>query len=319
VTAAAVTMSLPPDGLNMRNSFWVPSEPLVSGKNLPAAVETTVSPSYFHALGIQLLRGRWFADSDRGRSDQILIINDALARRYFPGQDPIGQRIKTGDPNPNTPWETIVGVVADVKYDGLDSPPEPTLYVPYFEGTWASFSREMFLVARVDGDPKVVMPQLQSAVRDLDRNLPLANLRTMPQLLANSVAQPRFRALLLGFFAGLALLLSAIGIFAVMAWLVTRRTQEIGVRMAMGASRGAVLRMVLSEGLRVVSIGIGIGLAEAFAASRLLKGMLFGVQPTDPATFAVVSLMVLAVALAACYIPAWRATKVDPLTALRYE
>jgi len=319
VASAALSMDVPVGGVYMRNSFWVPSQPRTPGESLPVAVEATVSPGYFRTMGIALLRGRWFADSDRGRGDQILVINDALARRYFPGRDPVGQRIKTGDPTPDSQWETIVGVVADVRYDGLDTAPAPTLYVPYFQAYWPSFSREMFLVIWTDRDPKAAASGLRSVIRELDRDVPLANLRTMPEIVAGSVAQPRFRTLLLGIFAALALLLSAIGIFAVMAWLVTRRTQEIGVRMAMGASRGAVLRMVLSEGLRVALIGIGIGLAEAFAASRLLKGLLFGVQPTDPLTFAGVSLMVLAVSLAACYIPAHRAMTVDPLAALRHE
>jgi putative ABC transport system permease protein len=319
VRSASISMSLPPDLLNMRNPFWVPNEPIVPGNSLPSAVETTVSPGYLQTLGVPLLRGRWFEESDRGRSDQILVINDALARRYFRGQDPIGQRIKTGDPNPDSPWETIVGVVADIKYEGLDGAPEPTLYVPYFQAYWPSFSREMFLVARTSGDPKAIASSLRTAMLALDRDLPPAEVHTMKELLADSVAQPRFRTLLLGIFAGMALLLSAVGIFGVMAYLVSRRTQEIGVRMALGASRGEVRRMILGEGLRVTLIGIAIGLVGAFASGRLIKGLLYGVGPADPATFAGVSLLVIVVALIACYLPAHRATQVDPMIALRYE
>jgi putative ABC transport system permease protein len=319
VASAGISMSLPPDLTNMWNPFWVPSEPLARGRSLPLAVETSVSPGYFRTLGVALLRGRWFEDSDRARSDQILIVNDAMARRYFAGQDPIGRTIKTGDPSRNSPWETIVGVVADVKYAGLDSPPQPTLYVPYFQTYWPIFSRQMFLVARSSGDPKAIASSLQTAVQGLDRDVPLSDLHTMNELLSGSVAQPRFRTLLLGLFAGLALLLSAIGIYGVMAYLVNRRTQEIGVRMALGASRAQVLRMILEEGLGVALIGIGIGLVEAFASTRLLKGLLFGVQPADPATYAGVSVTVIAVALVACYIPARQAMRVDPMIALRHE
>jgi predicted permease len=318
VAAAGISMSLPPDLLNMRNPFWAPSEPVAPGKSLPMAVEMTVSPTYFRALGVPLLRGRFFDDSDRSRSDPILIINDVMARRYFPGQDPVGQRIKTGDLNPNSPWETIVGVVADVKYSGLDGPPEPTLYAPFFQGYWPIFSREMFLVVRANGTSGTTSPEIRAAIQGLDHNLPV-ELHTMNDLLADSVAQPRFRTLLIGIFAALALILAAVGIFGVMAFLVSRRTQEIGVRIALGASRADVLRMVLGEGSRVALAGVAIGLAEAFALSRLIKSLLFEVQPSDPLTFVAVPLLVMAVALMACYIPARRATRVDPMVALRYE
>ncbi|HEV2379823.1 MAG TPA: FtsX-like permease family protein [Terriglobia bacterium] len=209
-----------------------------------------------------------------------------------------------------TGWESI--------YAGLDGAPEPTLYVPYFEDYWPIFSREMFLVVRSDGDAASLTASVRGAIRGLDRDLP-ADMQTMNQLLSDSVSQPRFRTLLLGVFAGLALLLAAVGIFGVMAYVVSRRTQEIGVRMALGASRTSVLGMVLGEGLRVVLIGVAIGLVEAFALSRLIKSLLFGVEAADPATFIAVPLVMIVVALAACYVPARRATKVDPMVALRYE
>jgi predicted permease len=318
VAAAGLTMSLPPDLLNMRNPFWVPSQSLVPGRSLPMAVETTISTGYFQALGVPLLRGRFFEGADRTRKDDILIINDTMARRYYPGVDPVGQRIKTGDPDPKNPWETIVGVVADVKYAGLDGAPEPTLYVPYFEDYWPGFSREMFLVVRSDGNAASLAASVRGAVRGLDRDLP-ADMQTMNHLLSDSVSQPRFRTLLLGIFAGLALLLAAVGIFGVMAYIVSRRTQEIGVRMALGASRTSVLRMVLGEALQVVLIGVGLGLFEALAFSRLVKSLLFGVQATDPITFLAVPAIMILVALAACYVPARRATRVDPIIALRCE
>jgi predicted permease len=305
--------------LAITNPFNVPGEPLAPGQSLPLAVETTVSSGYFRTLGIPLLRGRLFGDSDRNRTDEILIINDALARRYFPARDPVGQRIQTGDPDPKAPWETIVGVVGDVKYSGLDAAPQPTLYKPYFEAGWTSWSREMFIVVRTNADPKAVASTLRSAVQSSDGNLPVTDIHTMNDLLSKSVAQPRFRTLLLGIFAAVALLLAVVGIFGVMSYLVERRTQEIGVRMALGASRGNVLRMILGEGLRVVLIGIGLGLIEALVLGRLVKSLLFGVQPTDPLTFFSAAVLLTLVALAACYIPALRATRVDPMIALRHE
>ena len=318
VTSAGLTLSLPPNLLNLTNPFWVPGQP-TTGMNPPLAVETSISLDYFRTLGGPLLRGRFFSDSDRGRKDGILIINNAMAQRYFPGQDPVGLRMKTGSYSPDSPWETIVGVVSDVKYSGLDSAPEPTLYVPYFQEGWTDFSREMFLVVRTSGDAKAVASSLGNAVRELDRDIPLADVHTMDELLSSSVAQPRFRTLLLALFAGMALVLAAVGIFGVMAYVVSRRTQEIGVRMALGASRGKVLGMVLNEGLRVVLIGVTIGLVAAFGLTRLIKSWLFAVQPADPVTFIGVALTVIAVAALACYIPARRATKVDPMVALRYE
>jgi putative ABC transport system permease protein len=319
VTSAGLTLSLPPDLVNLTNPFWVPGQSTAPGANLPLAVETSVSLDYFRTLGIPLLRGRLFSDSDRGRRDAILIINQAMARRYFAGQDPVGQRIKTGNGAATTPWETIVGVVGDVKYSGLNSDPEPTIYVPYFREGWASTSSEMFLIVRTNGDAKSIVPSLRSALQGIDRNLPLGHIRTMDELLSSSVAEPRFRMLLLVIFAAMALILAAIGIFGVMAYVVSRRTQEIGVRMALGASRGKVLGMVLNEGLRVVLLGVVIGIGAALGLTRLIKSWLFLVRPADPMTFVGVSLMVIAVAALACYIPARRATRVDPMVALRYE
>jgi predicted permease len=319
VTSAAVSMSLPPDQLAMRNPFRVSGEPIVPGQGLPPAVETTVSPSYFATLGIPLLRGRLFSDADRGRTDEILIINDAMARRYFAGQDPVGQKIQTGDADPKASWETIVGVVGDVKYSGLDVAPEPTLYKPYFEAGWTSLSREMFIVIRTNADPKAVAPVLRGVVRSMDANLPVSDIRTMNDLLSKSVAQPRFRTLLLGIFAGAALLLAVVGIFGVMSYLVGRRTREIGLRMALGASHQNVLRMILREGLRVVLIGVGIGLIEALLLGRMVRSLLFGIEPSDPVTLLSVTVLLTLVALAACYIPARRAMRVDPMVALRYE
>ncbi|HZD92700.1 MAG TPA: ABC transporter permease, partial [Candidatus Sulfotelmatobacter sp.] len=168
VTSASLTLSLPPDLVTLTNPFWVPGQSTAPGANLPLAVETTVGPDYFRTLGVPLLRGRLFSDSDRGRPDAILIINQTMARRYFAGQDPVGQRIKTGNAGPNAPWETVVGVVGDVTYSGLNSDPEPTLYVPYFREGWTSFSREMFLIVRTNGDAKSVVPSLRSALQGID-------------------------------------------------------------------------------------------------------------------------------------------------------
>jgi len=209
--------------------------------------------------------------------------------------------------------------VGDVKYSGLDAPPEPTLYKPYFEPGWASLSREMFIVIRMNADPKVVAPAFRSTVRSMDANLPVSDIRTMNELLSKSVAQPRFRTLILGVFAAVALLLAVVGIFGVMSYLVGRRTRELGLRMALGATHQNVLRMILREGLSVVLIGIGLGLVEALLLARWIKSLLFGIAPADPVTFLSVGILLTLVALAACYIPARRAVRVDPMVALRHE
>jgi putative ABC transport system permease protein len=322
VSAAGITMSLPPNLLEVNDPFTVEGQGYDRNRQLQLAEELTISPDYFRALGIPLIRGRFFSESEKVENENypmLVIINETMAKRYFANQDPIGRRIQTGDPDPKSPWETIVGVVGDVKYSGLDAQPSPTLYVPYNENGWATWSREMHLVVRSNQDPAVLVPAIRGQLESMDRTLPLAQVRTMDQLLDESVVQERFRTWLVGGFAALALILSAIGIYAVISYSVSQRTREIGVRIALGARRQDVLGMVIREGMWLLALGWFVGVVGALLATRTLRSLLYSTSTTDSLSFVSTSLMLAAVALVACYIPARRATRVDPMVALRYE
>ena len=322
VKAAGITMSLPPNLLTITNPFRVEGQGLDRNQLLQLAEEMTVSPDYFRALGIPLIRGRFFSSSDKvdgAKDPMIVIINQTMAKQYFGSNDPIGRRIQTGDPDPNSPWETIVGVVGDVKYSGLESGPGPTLYVPYNENAWASWAREMYLVVRSSGSAQGIVPALRTQLASIDGSVPLAQIRTMDDLLDASLVQQRFRTWLVSGFAALALFLSAIGIYALVSYSVSQRTREIGVRIALGAQRGNVLGLVLREGVQVLVLGLMLGLIGAWLATRILRSLLYATSATDAVSFIATSFTLIAVALLACYIPARRATKVDPMVALRYE
>ena len=320
VEAAAVTMSLPPNLNMIGNPFRLESQPLHPPGPQQEADEMTISPDYFRALGIPLLRGRVFTDADGAdKTPGVLIINQSMAKKYFSGQDPIGQRLQTGDPDPKSPWETIVGVVGDVKYEGLDEETGPTLYVPYNEGEWTLFSRSMFLVLRTSADPASVTSALRAQIAALDKDLPLTDVRTMPERIDESADRPRFRTLLLGSFAAVAMLLAAIGIYGVLAYSVSQRTREIGIRMALGANPARVVTLVVARGMALVGVGIVLGVAGALALTRLMSSLLYAVSARDPQSFVAVSLLLAAVALLACYLPARVAARVDPMIALRSE
>jgi putative ABC transport system permease protein len=322
VKAVGITMSLPPNLLEITNPFTVEGQGYDRHRQLQLAEEMTVSPDCFRALGIPLMKGRFFSPSDKveGEKDpMIVIINETMARQYFSGKDPIGRRLQTGDPDPKAPWETIVGVVGDVKYSGLDSGPGPTIYVPYNENGWVGWSREMYLVVRSSGNAAGLVPTVRAQLASLDSTVPLAQIRTMDELLDESLVQQRFRTWLISGFAALALLLSAIGLYALISYSVSQRTREIGVRVALGAQRSNVMGMVLREGLQLLMFGLLLGLVGAFSATRIMRSLLYSTSATDALSFVATSLTLVAVALLACYIPARRATKVDPMVALRYE
>ena len=322
VKAAGITMSLPPNLLAISNPFTVEGQGYDRNRQLQLAEEMTVSPGYFRSLGIPLMKGRFFSPSEKVEGDKdpmIVIINETMAKQYFRGKDPIGARIQTGDPDPSAPWETIVGVVGDVKYSGLDSAPSPTLYVPYNENGWVMWSREMYLVIRGSGDAPEIVPAIRTQLASMDSTLPIAQVRTMDQLLDESLVQQRFRTWLVSGFAVLALLLSAIGIYALISYSVSQRTREIGLRIALGAQRSDVLGMVLREGLQLLALGLLLGLVGALSATRILQSLLYSTSATDAMTFVATSLTLISVAVLACYIPARRATKVDPMVALRFE
>ncbi|HMF58166.1 MAG TPA: ABC transporter permease, partial [Pyrinomonadaceae bacterium] len=275
-----------------------------------------VTDEYFRTLGIPLLEGRLFTAHDDQNSTPVLVINQTMARSFWPGEDPVGKRIHFGEPN--DPLYSIVGVVGDIKHMGLDADEGAVMYQPHAQKRF-SWLRWMTIVVRTENDPLSLAPAVRSRILEVDKNQPVYNIATMEQLLTKSTAQPRFSTLLLGIFALLALCLAAIGIYGVMSYNVTQRTHEIGVRMALGAQMRDVMKLIIRQGMKMVLVGVALGLLGAIAITRVMKSLLFGVTATDPLTFAVVAVLLTMVALLACYLPARRAAKVDPLVALRYE
>jgi putative ABC transport system permease protein len=273
-----------------------------------------VQPNFFQTMDIQLLRGRTFAPQDARGQPDVAIVNETFAKRYFPNEDPVGKRFTFGDGN-NPQWISIVGVVRDTKRQGLDAPVRIESWLPHAQAP----SRSMQVVLRSKGDPLALAGAVREAVWSLDRDLPIPKLQTMEQVLSESVAQRRLSMLLLSIFAAVALLLAAVGIYGVMSYVIAQRTNEIGIRVALGAQAGDVLKLILGQGMKLALLGVGLGLVTTLLLTRLLASLLFGVSATDPATFAGVALLLLLVALLACWLPAWRATKVDPIVALRYE
>jgi putative ABC transport system permease protein len=313
VQSAALASSLPPNDLAWRDNYMVEGEAPLPDAKLPSAAMLIVSPDYFRSLGIPLLQGRSFTEADIRDGAPVTIISETLARRSFPNQNPIGKRFKVGGiERPTNPWSEIIGVVADVKYEGLGAAPLPAFYESALQRSY----RGMYLVINFSGDTTAVTNAIRREVRALDPQLPVANVRTVKRLLEQSVAQPRFRTMLIGSFSAAALLLAAIGIYGVMAYSVTQRTQEIGVRMALGAQTRDILQLVLRQGLVLTAVGIAAGLIGALAATRLIGSLLFEVPTNDVVTFAAVSLLLAAVALLACIVPARRAASVNPLIAL---
>jgi predicted permease len=283
--------------------------------NIPVPYDS-VSPEFFSTLKIPLRRGRLFTRNDSPESQQVAIVNESFVRRFFPGEDPLGRRVTFGSTQrPDTQWQTIVGVVADTKRGGFEREPWAEIYFPMRQ---APDSRA-FVLLRTSGDPTSLVSAAQSAVWSIDRDQAIGAIRTVRELFAEQEANRRFTTLLLGVFAALALLLAIIGIYGVIAYSTAQRTQEIGIRMALGADRASVGRMVLASGLRIAAAGLTIGVLGALALTRVLSGLLFGVGARDPVTFVVVPAALLLVSLAGCWIPARRAMRVDPVIALRGE
>lgn len=284
-------------------------------ENYPIARPQTVSAGYFPAMGLRLVDGRWLSRTDEVTGARVTMVNESFARQYLEG-DAVGHRLQLGGPGG---IQEIIGVVADVRHNGLDSEPAPELYGSYTQAMDRLTEGGTTLVIRTAGNPLPLVPFLRSAVFDIDPTLPLDDVMTMEARLATSVAQPRFYTMLLGLFATLALTLACVGIYGTLSYLVAQRRTEIGVRMALGASRANILSLVLRQGAWLTGIGVTVGLAGAYAVAGVLTSLLFGVTATDPLTFAIVPLILMTVALLACYIPARRATRVDPMVALRYE
>jgi len=301
-------------GLGSNTGFKILGQPEPPPGQGPSTDVRVVDAGYFPTMGIPLLRGRTFTDNELREAKHVLLINEALARQHFPNQDPIGQRLDVMMFEKPTPAE-VIGVVGNVRYDSLVDEAPPAVYFPHPDLAYEF----MTLVVRTDGDPTAIAPAVQREIRSLDPNQPVSDLRTMNQVMSEWVARSRFNTLLLGLFAGLATLLSAVGIFGVMNYSVSLRTRELGLRLAVGAQPRQVLMLVLKQGLALTIVGVVLGLAAAFALTRLLSGLLFGVAAVDVTTFASISLLLVIVSLLACYLPARRAMRIDPLSALRYE
>ncbi|MEO8656932.1 MAG: ABC transporter permease [Bryobacteraceae bacterium] len=314
VTSASSITFLPFAGMGAGTDYLVVGRPKPSPAEAAGADIRIIHPDYFRTMGIPLRRGRAFNQDDyRDQAPRTFVVSESLVRQQFPNQDAIGQRlvVDMGDATPGV----IVGIVGDIKHSGLDSKAYPTIYYSHPQLPFAF----MTFVVRTAGEPMSIAPALQAVVHQMNPQLPVSDVESMDDLIARSVSQPRFQTLLLGFFAAAALLLAAIGIYGVMSYAVAQRTSEIGLRMALGADASGVMAMVLRQGMQVVSLGLVIGVAASLMMARLLKTLLFEVEPTDTLTFVAVASAMSLVALMACFVPARRAMRVDPLVALRWE
>ena len=311
VRAAGIIDLLPLQTWGRNGDFVIEGRPAPASGQAPFAEFREISPGYFRALGIRILKGRDITSQDSQGAPPVLLINAALATRYFAGQDPVGQKINWDGPR------TIVGVAADTRQASLDHAPLPELYFPASQRA-GNISGMTFTIS-TNVDPSSVTHAVTSAIQSVDPSQPVFGVKTMTQVVSDSLSNQRLYAWLLGVFAVLALTLASAGIYGVMSYLVTQRTQEFGVRMALGASTNNVLGMVLRQALLLIGSGLAIGLGGAFAVTRVLTNFLFGVKPVDLVTFAGVSVLLTTVALLATYLPALRATRVDPMVALRYE
>ena len=316
-TQGAMVSELPLSGDSLNHDFLIEGRPPIAPGDEPSLETRSIMGDYFHVMQIPLKSGRDFQAQDFDpKAPLVGIANDELVKQFFPNENPLGKRVRWAR-NATVEWIEIVGVVGNVKHFGLDLPEQPALYSPYTQIN--SWKRWMTFAIRTQADPAAMTQAAKEQIWKVDSQLPITRVKTMNDVAAASFDARRFNMLLLTLFAGLALVLAAVGVYGVMSYAVTQRTHEIGIRMALGAQVGNVLRLVMKSGLMIAGIGVAIGLAGAFALTRLMSSLLFAVEPTDKVTFAGVSLCLLLIALAACYIPARRATKVDPLQALRYE
>ena len=315
VEVASATGTLPLGGSDWGRSLTVEGLPVVSVGHAPSVQHTVVTPGYFRTMGITLLAGRDFNDADTMKSPNVTIIDERLARQYWPNQSPLGKRVRFGPPEDNEPWFTIVGVVSAVRHQRVQEETRMSVYLPHQKIPIGGMS----LVARTAVDPHEFIGAVRREVAQLDPDLPVSEVATMEEVVAESIWQPRLYALLFAVFASGALLLALIGIYGVMAFLVQTRTHEIGVRMALGATARDVFRLIVGRGMKLTAVGVVIGVGGAIALTRLMHSLLFNTSATDPFTFILIALLLSVAAFLACYIPARRAAKVDPLVALRYE
>ncbi len=313
VSGVSAISALPISGGDSVGDVHIEGRPFAQGA-APAASFRRALPNYFRLMGIPMIRGREFEDRDDAKHTKVTIINESMARRFWPDSDPIGARIQIG-PSETPRWSTIVGVVKDVRQEGLDTDSKLSTYEPLAQSPWTTIS----VAIRTQGDPLSVVSSARADLRSLEPAILIDRVQTMDERIGASVAPRRLNLVLFGLFAALALVLASVGLYGVVAYGAAQRTQEFGIRMALGAQSGDVLRMVLGQGLRLALAGIGIGVIVALVASRLLATLLYGVQPHDPFTIASVALLVIAVASAACWLPARRATRITPTVALRCD
>src|ERR1700735_1918209 len=317
VQSAAAVFPLPMSGDEIRTSFQIEGRP-VAKSDEPHTSVRVVTPNYFGTMRIPLLQGRDFTERDDAKATPVLIVNQAFAQQFFPGENPVGKHIQAGISNGGPgakPMREIVGVVGNVKFEDLTTEFSPESYIPYGQLQFGSVT----IVARSGKNPEGLAKPIASAVKSLDKDLPVYAPKTVEQYLDGTIAVPRFNTFLLAIFAALAMILTAVGLYGVISYSVAQRTHEIGIRMALGAQPGDMMRLVVGQGIQLALFGVGLGLIAAFGLTRLLSSLLFGVTATDPMSFAVVVAMLFAVVLLACYIPARRAMRVDPIVALRYE
>jgi len=321
VRSVGAVSFLPVTGTGSALHFNIQGRPPHSPQEYTIASYRTVSAGYLKTLEIPLIAGRWIEDRDREGAPAVVVINSSFARTYFPNQSPLGQHLQVGaipNPDPRVPWMEIVGIVADVK-QSLASESSTEMYVPFRQADQVLPVLTLSMVVRTAGDPLAQTNSIRSVVHNIDPNQPVTAIRSMEENVAQSVSAPRFRTVLLSVFAGIALVLAAVGIFGVMAYSVAQRTRELGLRIALGASRGRVLQLVLAHGVRLTLVGVGIGLVATFLLTRYVSSLLFNVPPYDPMTLVGVVAALIVISLCACYLPARRATLVDPIVALREE
>jgi predicted permease len=316
VRSAAVTSNLPLYRQGNSIGIGIEGQPAPPPGQERIIVTRIVSPRYFDTMSIPILRGRGLMDQDTETTPNVVVISETMARRYWPGEDAVGKRIAAGRIRTPEDWIQVVGVVKDVRQFELNAEPKPQMYLSYRQ---AGFFDSRDLVVKTDVDPASMAATVRKAVWEIDKDQPVSNIQTMDQILAESIARQRFSMLVLAIFAAVALVLAGVGIYGVMSYSVAQRTHEIGIRMALGAQTGAVLKLAVGYGMKLVIVGIAIGLIAAFALTRVMSTLLFGVTATDPTTFTLISLLLIAVAVLASYVPARRATRVNPIIALRYE
>jgi predicted permease len=313
VVSVGGTTRVPLGSTSVTTTVQIESHP-VPAAELPEVQFRRAMHNYFQAMGIPIKQGRGFDPNDGPTAPPVAVINETMARKLFPNQDAVGQHVRTG-PNPNGAWTTIIGVIGDVRHGGLEEVPQPELYINYLQGPPVA----PFIVLRTAGDPALLAETVRAEARRIDKDLPLYDVRTMATLRSESVSTRRFILLIVGAFGALALGLAAIGVYGVMSLIVSERTREVGVRLALGAQPAALLKMIVGQAAKLAGIGVAIGLVAALPIAPLLDSQLYGVASFDPTTFIVVPVALLVIAALAALIPARKAMQIDPLAALRID